>query len=94
MAMPDDINLGPYKPDAPPAQQFRNPVHCAMLSHDNLVYVCDRSNDRLQVFHPDGTFVKEVFIAKGHARRWFGVRHGVFERCAAEVFISGGWERT
>ena len=32
---PDDTNLGPYKPDAPPAQQFRNPVHCAELSNDN-----------------------------------------------------------
>ena len=31
---PDDADLGPYKPDAPPAQQFRNPVHCAELSND------------------------------------------------------------
>ena len=31
---PDDANLGPYKPEAPPAQQFRNPVHCAELSND------------------------------------------------------------
>ncbi len=61
---PDDTNLGRYNPDAPPAQQFRNPVHCADLSHDNLLYVCDRVNDRIQVFKPDGTFVKEVFIAK------------------------------
>ena len=61
---PDDTNLGPYNPDAPPAQQFRNPVHCAMLSSDNLLYVCDRVNDRIQVFHPDGTFVKEAFIEK------------------------------
>jgi DNA-binding beta-propeller fold protein YncE len=61
---PDDTNLGPYNPDAPPAQQFRNPVHCAELSTDGLVYVCDRSNDRIQVFKKDGTFVKEVFIAK------------------------------
>jgi len=61
---PDDTNLGPYNPDAPPAQQFRNPVHCAELSNDGLVYVCDRSNDRIQVFKKDGTFVKEVFIAK------------------------------
>jgi len=61
---PDDTNLGPYKPDDPPAQQFRNPVHCAELSHDGLLYVCDRPNDRIQVFKPDGTFVKEVFIAK------------------------------
>src|SRR3984957_10144014 len=61
---PDDTNLGPYKPDDPPAQQFRNPVHCAELSNDNMLYVCDRPNDRIQVFKPDGTFVKEVFIAK------------------------------
>jgi len=61
---PDDTDLGNYNPDAPPAQQFRNPVHCADLSVDRLVYVCDRVNDRLQVFKTDGTFVKEAFIAK------------------------------
>ncbi len=61
---PDDANLGPYNPDAPPAQQFRNPVHCAELSVDRLLYVCDRANDRVQVFKPDGTFVKEGFVNK------------------------------
>jgi DNA-binding beta-propeller fold protein YncE len=61
---PSDVNLGPYNPDAPPAQQFRNPVHCADLSVDRLLYVCDRANDRLQVFRPDGTFVKEQFYNK------------------------------
>jgi len=61
---PDDTSLGPYNPDAPPAQQFRNPVHCVELANDGLLYVCDRSNDRIQVFKKDGTFVKEVFIAK------------------------------
>jgi DNA-binding beta-propeller fold protein YncE len=61
---PDDTNLGPYKPDAPPAQQFRNPVHCADLSVDGLVYVCDRQNNRLQVFTKEGKFVKEAFYAK------------------------------
>ena len=60
---PDDTNLGPYNPDAPPAQQFRNPVHCAEPSHDGLVYVCDRPNDRIQVFKKDGSFVKEERIA-------------------------------
>jgi len=61
---PDDTNLGPYDPKAAPAQQFRNPVHCIEKSVDDLVYVCDRQNDRLQVFKPDGTFVKEQFYAK------------------------------
>ncbi len=60
---PDDKDLGPYDPKAPPAQQFRNPVHCAEPSTDGLVYVCDRVNDRIQVFHTDGTFVKEKIIA-------------------------------
>jgi DNA-binding beta-propeller fold protein YncE len=58
---PDDVDLGPYDPKAPPAQQFRNPVHCADMSVDRLLYVCDRVNDRIQVFRPDGTFVKEGF---------------------------------
>ncbi len=62
--MPDDARLGPYNPDDPPAQQFRNPVHCAELANDGLLYVCDRVNDRIQVFKRDGTFVKEQFIAK------------------------------
>jgi DNA-binding beta-propeller fold protein YncE len=61
---PDDTDLGPYNPDAPVAQQFRNPVHCAELSNDGLLYICDRVNDRIQVFKPDGTFVKEMIIAK------------------------------
>jgi hypothetical protein len=61
---PNDENLGRYNPDAPPAQQFRNPVHCAELSKDNLVYVCDRVNDRIQVFTKEGKFVKEQFVEK------------------------------
>ena len=62
--VPDDTDLGKYDPDAPIAQQFRNPVHCAQLSDDNLLYVCDRVNDRIQVFKPDGTFIKEQIIEK------------------------------
>jgi len=60
---PDDTDFGPYDPDAALAQQFRNPVHCAQPSHDDLVYVCDRVNNRIQVFETDGTFVKEKRIA-------------------------------
>jgi DNA-binding beta-propeller fold protein YncE len=61
---PDDAKLPPYDPDAPPAQQFRGPVHCAELSNDGFIYVCDRTADRIQVFKKDGTFVKEAFVAK------------------------------
>ena len=61
---PDDTATPAYDPDAPPIKQFRTPVHCAELSVDGLVYVCDRPNDRIQVFKKDGTFVKETWVAK------------------------------
>ncbi|MCU1385963.1 MAG: hypothetical protein JWL71_4660 [Acidobacteria bacterium] len=61
---PDDTNLGNYNPEAPLAQQFRNPVHCAEPTKDGFVYVCDRVNDRIQVFTKDGKFVKETQVAK------------------------------
>jgi 6-phosphogluconolactonase (cycloisomerase 2 family) len=61
---PDDTPLPAYNPAGPPNQQFRNPVHCADLSVDRILYVCDRAHDRLQVFTPDGKFVKEAFFAR------------------------------
>jgi DNA-binding beta-propeller fold protein YncE len=83
---PEDVNLGSYDPAAPPAQQFRNPVHCAELSVDRLLYVCDRVNDRVQVFKPDGTFIKEVFIEKqtrGSGSSW----DIAFSKDAAQKYI-------
>lgn len=59
---PDDARMPPYDPSAPLAQQFRNPVHCAEPTNDGMVYVCDRPNDRIQVFQTNGKFVKEVRI--------------------------------
>jgi DNA-binding beta-propeller fold protein YncE len=52
-----------YDPDGPPPPQFRI-VHVVRIAKDGLVYVCDRTNDRIQVFRKDGTFVKEQFIAR------------------------------
>src|SRR5262249_15713486 len=61
--VPSDSNFGRYNPDAPLIPQFRNPVHCAEPTLDGLVYVCDRPNDRIQVFRKNGSFVKEQRIA-------------------------------
>jgi len=61
---PDDTPLPPYNPANPPAQQFYNPVHCADMSVDRFIYVCDRVGDRLQVFTPEGKFVKEQWYQK------------------------------
>src|SRR5262249_897484 len=60
---PDDASLGPYDPNAPPAKQFRT-LSCAAISSDGSVYVCDRQNDRIQVFQKDGKYVKEAFVSK------------------------------
>jgi len=60
---PSDANPGPYDPDKPISQSFAT-VHCAQIANDGLVYVCDRVNDRIQVFKKDGTFVKETQVAK------------------------------
>jgi sugar lactone lactonase YvrE len=61
---PDDGELAPYTAAAAPAQQYRNPVHCVAHAEDGLLYVCDRVNDRIQVFAKDGKFQKEVFVEK------------------------------
>jgi DNA-binding beta-propeller fold protein YncE len=59
---PSDAATPGYSPDAPAAQQFGTPVLCAAVSNDGLVYVCDRANDRIQVFRKDGSFVKEAAV--------------------------------
>ena len=61
---PNDDKQPAYDPAAPPSQQFANPVHCAKPSKDGHVYVCDRTNNRIQVFKKDGTFVTEWFYDK------------------------------
>ena len=64
---PNDDDDGSFDPNADPSEQspqFRTPVHCVRIANDGLVYVCDRGNNRIQVFQKDGTFVEEVFIAK------------------------------
>ena len=61
--VPDDSELPAYDPNDEPIGSFRNPVHAVRLSFDNLVYTADRSNNRIQVFMKDGTFVRESFVA-------------------------------
>src|SRR5262249_23538709 len=67
-----DAQTGAYKrhwgangrpPGDPSVKSFGNPVHCARLAKDGSLYVCDRANNRIQVFKKDGTFVKEFVVA-------------------------------
>lgn len=55
---------------------FRSPVHCAKVSNDGLLYVCDRGNNRVQVFktseigkacaNPNGDVGKCGFVGEIH----------------------------
>ena len=58
---PDDGQLPRFSRDNPLPQQFSTP-HCVAGSTDGLIYVCDRSHQRIQVFQKDGTFVNEALL--------------------------------
>jgi hypothetical protein len=44
------------------AAQFGSPVHAVKVSNDGLVYVADRPNRRVQVFTPEGKYVRQMFL--------------------------------
>jgi hypothetical protein len=67
---PDDAPIPHYDVNSP---QFGNPVHCAQPSNDGLIYVCDRTNNRIQVFKTDGTYLRQHILkpdTKGDGSAW------------------------
>lgn len=66
-----DYRKGEMKP-----KFFRSPLHCAKLSNDGFLYVCDRGNNRVQVFkasdvgkpcqNPNGDEGKCGFVGEVH----------------------------
>ncbi len=42
------------------ATYFGNPVHCVRLMRDGTVLVCDRMNNRIQVFTKEGKFIRQM----------------------------------
>jgi len=85
---PSDDPIPHYNPDSP---QFGNPVHCAEPSGDGLIYVCDRTNNRIQVFKFDGSYVNQYPIevdSRGDGSAW----EIAFSRDAAQkyMYISDG----
>ena len=54
---PYDWRAGP-----PPDMKGFASLHCIHISHDGLVYVCERGSDRVQVFTKQGKFVSEFFV--------------------------------
>jgi len=50
------------------AESFNNPVHAISLGPDGMLYVCDRKNDRVQVFDAVGraepVFLREISVER------------------------------
>lgn len=68
--MPIDESTTMFDPSSP---QFSNPVHCVRLMRNNTLFVCDRANNRIQVFEKNGTFIRQINIAKetkGRGSAW------------------------
>nr|WP_298727426.1 hypothetical protein [uncultured Steroidobacter sp.] len=63
---PTDAELPRYDGGPMLPEQF-NLVHCIRIAKDGLVYVCDRLNNRIQVFRKDGTFVTE-YVYEPHTQ--------------------------
>ena len=61
-AKPIDADTAKYEPGGATPKQFGQ-VRCVRIANDGLVYVCDATNDRIQVFKRDGSFVKEMTVA-------------------------------
>jgi len=53
--------------DAGVGGAFMRVVHCVALGNDELVYVCDRQGDRIQVFDKMGNFKKNIWIKRGRS---------------------------
>jgi hypothetical protein len=53
--------------DAGAGGAFMQVVHCVALGNDDLVYVCDRQGDRIQVFDKMGNFRKNIWIKRGRS---------------------------
>ena len=48
-------------------------MHCAQPSNDGLIYACDRTNNRIQVFKMDGTYLSQTVLkpdTKGDGSAW------------------------
>jgi DNA-binding beta-propeller fold protein YncE len=48
--------------EGPGPAKFSSPVHGIVVSNDDIVYVADRSNRRLQLFTPMGKYLGQMFV--------------------------------
>jgi len=59
-----DANSGTLKREWKANGEAFKTITCVKIAKDGMVYVCDRGNNRIQVFAKDGKFQKEGSVAK------------------------------
>ena len=59
-----DANSGTLKREWKANGEPFKTISCVKIAKDGMVYVCDRGNNRVQVFAKDGKFQKEAAVAK------------------------------
>lgn len=64
LAAVDNDPTPPYDPSGLPPDQddFAPAIHCVHISHDKLVYTCERGSDRIQVFTTQGEFLQSFWV--------------------------------
>jgi hypothetical protein len=64
LAAVDNDPTPPYDVSGPPPDQedFAPTIHCVHISHDKLVYACERGSNRIQVFTTSGEFVESLWV--------------------------------
>jgi hypothetical protein len=87
---PDDSYKFPERAvflQGPPPPSFNTPVHGIVVSNDDLVYVADRGNNRIQVFRLDGAFVSEWFVNRDTLQSEGTVHNFALSRDAAQRYL-------
>ena len=64
---PDDGPAEPLTPDGPAPQRW-NATHCVRVAHDGLVYVCDRSHNRVPRLRNRRHLRRGSLLGSGHGR--------------------------
>ncbi len=67
------------------SKQFAT-IHCLHMAKDRLLYVCDRTNNRIQVFKTDGTYVAEGVVAP-RTRAWGSLHDLAFSADPEQKYI-------
>ena len=74
-------------------EQFGNPVHCARLLKSGYLAVCDRAQNRIQIFSKEGKFIRQLEIdinTKDNKTGWGSVYDVVEDSRARFFYVADG----